>query len=63
MKFSADEKDSGEVFPAAKRRRRRRGRRNSLASEQRCGEEEDAMENGSAGGWIAIYSGGSDLTD
>ena len=66
MNFSADGNDTGVVFPVAKRQRRRRGRRSSPASNGanlRSGGEEDTMENESAGGWIAIYSGGTSLTD
>ena len=56
-KISADAKDSGDVSPAVKQRKQRRGRRSSPASagdELRFGEDEGAMENGSAGGWIDI---------
>ena len=52
-KISADAKDSSDVSPAVKRRKQRRGQRSPPASagdELRFGEDEGAMEKGSAGG-------------
>src|SRR4051812_6089532 len=67
MMISVDAKDSGVMFPAAKRQRQRRGRealRRAL-EQLEMREEEYAMEKDlpGGGGWIAIYSGRSALTD